>query len=72
MSYFTPAEFVKVNGEWERTMRTYQAFYRGREITVEAESSYAAQSKAAQEFRARRSWEVTVVLADVTVDTATL
>ncbi len=72
MSYFTPEGFVKVNGEWERTMRTYQAFYKGREITVQAESSYAAQLKAAQEFRARRSWEVTVVLADVTVDTAVL
>lgn len=72
MSYFTPEGFVKVNGEWERTMRTYQAFYRGREITVQADTSLAAQAKAAQLLRARRSWEVTVVLADARVDTAAL
>lgn len=53
-------------------MRTYQAFYKGREITVQAESSYAAQLAAAHQFRARKSWEVTVVLADVPVDTASL
>ena len=31
-------------------MRTYKAFYRGRNIEVEAETSYAAQTKAAALF----------------------
>ena len=52
--------------------RTYVAFYRGRQLTVEAETSYAAQQKAAVLFKARKSHEVTVVLADVPVDAAGL
>jgi hypothetical protein len=35
-----------------------------------AESSYSAQQKAATIFKARKSHEVSVVLADVVVDTA--
>ena len=53
-------------------MRTYVAFYKGQQITVQAESSYQAQQKAASQLRARKSYEVTVVLADVPVDTASL
>lgn len=53
-------------------MRTYVAFYRGRQLTVQAETSYAAQLKAAAMMKARKSYEVTVVLADVPVDPATL
>jgi hypothetical protein len=53
-------------------MRTYVAFYKGRQLTVQAESSYKAQQQAAAKFRARKSYEVTVVLADVVVDTAGL
>lgn len=37
-----------------------------------AESSYAAQLQAAVLFKARKSLEVTVVLADVPVDSAGL
>lgn len=32
---------------------------------VEAESSYEAQQKASKEFKAKKSYEVTVMLADV-------
>lgn len=53
-------------------MFTYQAFYRGRQITVTAESSYRAQLAAAAEFKAKKSYEVTVMRADVPVDTASL
>lgn len=49
-------------------MYTYIAFYRGKELTVQAETSYAAQVKAAALFKAKKSYEVTVVLADVPVD----
>ena len=53
-------------------MRTYKAFYRGRTMVVQAETSYAAQTKAAALFKAKKSYEVTVVLCDVPVDTASL
>lgn len=51
-------------------MRTYIAFYRGKQHQLSAASSYQAQQQAAEYFRARRSWEVTVVLADVTLSTS--
>lgn len=53
-------------------MRTYKAFYKGRSIEVEASSSYEAQQKAAAEFRAKKAYDVAVVLADVPLDTASL
>ena len=43
-------------------MNTYEAFFRNKRTTVEADSSYAAQLKAAAFFKAKRSYEVTVVL----------
>ena len=46
-------------------MHGYIAFFRGRQVTVHAASSYEAQQIAAKKFNARKSWEVTVVLADV-------
>ena len=45
-------------------MNGYIAFYKGRKIEVRAESSYQAQQKAAAEFRAKKSYEVTVMLAE--------
>lgn len=53
-------------------MRTYVAFYKNRQITVQAESQYQAQLKAAEQFKAKKSWEVAVVLADVAVDPASI
>lgn len=44
-------------------MNTYVAFYRGKQTEVKAETSLAAQKLAAAEFKAKKSWEVTVVLA---------
>ena len=46
-------------------MRPYIAFYRGRQLQVEAGSSYEAQLIASKLFKARKSYEVTVMLADV-------
>lgn len=43
-------------------MNTYHAFYRGKQIELTAETSYKAQLKAAEQFRARKSYEVTVIL----------
>lgn len=45
-------------------MNGYIAFYRGKQVEVYADSSYEAQQKAAAMFKARKSYEVTVVLAE--------
>lgn len=52
--------------------RIYQAYYRGRTIQIEAQSSYQAQIRAAEVFGARKAYQVSVVLADVPVDTASI
>lgn len=44
-------------------MFTYIAFYRGKEIQVQALRSYDAQRIAAEKFKARKAYEVTVILA---------
>ncbi len=45
-------------------MNGYKAFYKSKEIEVYAETSYQAQLKAAKEFKAKKSYEVTVVLCE--------
>jgi hypothetical protein len=45
-------------------MNKYAAFYRGKQIEVESDTSYHAQLAAAEQFKARKSHEVTVVLAE--------
>ena len=45
-------------------MNGYIAFYKGKRIEVTAETSNKAQIKAADIFRARKSYEVTVMLAE--------
>lgn len=45
-------------------MNGYIAFYRGKRIEVQADTSYAAQQLAAAQFQARKTHEVTVVLAE--------
>lgn len=42
----------------------YKAFYRGKTIEVYAKTSFEAQEKAAESFRAKKSYEVTVVLCE--------
>lgn len=53
-------------------MRTYLAFYKGKKIVVQAQSSYEAQLKAAKELKARKAYDVAIVLADTPVDPASL
>jgi hypothetical protein len=43
-------------------MNTYHAFYNGKEIELQADSIYQAQQKAAITFKAKKSYQVTVVL----------
>ena len=45
-------------------MNGYIAFYKGRKAEVHADTAYEAQQKAAAMFKARKSYEVTVVLAE--------
>jgi hypothetical protein len=46
-------------------MNGYKAFYRNKTIEVYANTSYEAQQKAAALFKAKKSWEVTVVLCEL-------
>lgn len=45
-------------------MNKYVAMFRGKKIEVEANTTYEAQLKAQVIFRARKSYEVTVLLAE--------
>ena len=45
-------------------MNKYKAFYKNKSIDVEADTSYHAQLKAAEMFKAKKSYEVTVVLVE--------
>ena len=45
-------------------MNGYKAFYKGKSIDVYADTSFAAQTKAAGIFKAKRQYEVTVVLCE--------
>lgn len=45
-------------------MNGYVCFYRGKRIEVHAETTFEAQQKAAAQFKARKSYEVTVMLAE--------
>jgi hypothetical protein len=45
-------------------MNGYKAFYKGKELEVFAETSYKAQLEAAKLFKARKSYDVTVVLCE--------
>ena len=45
-------------------MNGYVCFYKGKRIEVYADSTYAAQQKAALLFKAKKSYEVNVILAE--------
>jgi hypothetical protein len=45
-------------------MNGYICFYRGKRLEVYANTTYEAQKKAAEQFRAKKSYEVTVMLAE--------
>jgi len=45
-------------------MNGYKAFYKGKTAEVYADTSYQAQQLAAQQFKAKKSYEVTVMLCE--------
>lgn len=49
---------------YDKTQYRYIAFYKDKKIDVIAESSYHAQKIAAQKFKAKKSYDVTVVLCE--------
>ena len=53
-------------------MKDFIAFYKNKQIVVQADSSYDAQEKAAKVFKAKKSYEVSVFLADKAIDTASI
>ena len=52
--------------------RAYECFYKGKRVTVYADTLLQARDMAAEHFRARKPWEVAAVLADQPVATAAL
>ena len=45
-------------------MNGYVCFYKGRKCEVHAETTFEAQKKAAVIFKAKKAYEITVVLAE--------
>lgn len=45
-------------------MNGYKAFYKNKSVEVYANTSYEAQMKAAKVFKAKKSYDVTVVLCE--------
>lgn len=45
-------------------MNTYKAFYKGKTVCVQAETSYSAQKIAAEKFKAKKQYEVLVVIIE--------
>jgi hypothetical protein len=45
-------------------MNGYKCFYRGKTCEVYADTSYQAQQLAAQQFKAKKSYEVSVFLCE--------
>ena len=52
-------------------MNTYVAFYRGKQIEVKADTSFKAQAIAAGLFKTKKSYDVTVMLAEKDGETVT-
>lgn len=53
-------------------LRSYIAFYKGKRYELTATSSLKAQEAAAKHFKAKKSYDVTVMLSDVTHSTASI
>jgi len=51
-------------------LRPYIAFYKDKKLEVMASTSLEAQTLAAQQFKAKKSYEVSVYLADIAHSTA--
>jgi len=61
---FTEVDKMVDGGSVGEGKNGYVAFYKGKQMDVYADTSYEAQKKAAVSFKAKKSYEVTVVLAE--------
>lgn len=43
-------------------MNTYHAFYRGKKLELKAETTYKAQQEAVKLFKAKKAFEITIML----------
>ena len=66
--FFLPG-LIRAAIQKEIVMNGYVCFYRGKRTEVEANTSFEAQEKAAKFFKAKKSYEVTVVLAEIKGET---
>ena len=55
---------LRVATNLRNQMNGYIAFYHGKQIEVHAETSYKAQQTAVSIFKAKKAYEVTVMLAE--------
>ena len=46
-------------------MNKYQAFYKDKKLQVEANTTYEAQQKAASLFKAKKQYDVTILLIEL-------
>lgn len=46
-------------------INSYKAFYRGMVVEVQAETTFGAQVLASEMFKAKKSYEVSIVLCEV-------
>jgi len=46
-------------------MNKYQAFYKDKKLQVEANTTYEAQQKAASLFKAKKRYDVTILLIEL-------
>lgn len=58
----------RFNIESGKTMNGYKAYWKGKEIEVYANTSFEAQRKAAEQFKAKKAYEVTVMLCETGTD----
>lgn len=50
-------------------MNNYECFWKGKRLSVQAETTLAAQIIAAQVWKVRKRYEIAVVLADKPINT---
>lgn len=53
-------------------MRKYLVIHRNKSKEIQAKTAYEAQKKGAELFKVKKAWNVSVVLADVPFEPATL
>jgi hypothetical protein len=56
---------VNINQYTREFMNSYKAFYKNKQLDIKANTSYEAQKQASVLFKAKKSYDVTVVLCEI-------